>query len=808
MERSICIHGHFYQPPRENPWLEAIELQDSAAPYHDWNERITRECYAPNAVSRVLDDKGLIVNLVNNYSKMSFDFGPTLLSWLEGKAPEVYAALLEADRQSQARFSGHGSAMAQAYNHVILPLANSRDRVTQILWGIRDFEFRFKRFPEGMWLPETAVDLESLELLARFGVEFVVLAPHQAARARRIGTSAWQELNGAQLDPTQVYRHALPSGRSIAIFFYDGPIARAVAFEGLLSHGDRLIDRLTGAFDAANDRPQLVHIATDGESYGHHHRFGDMALAYALEQIESRGLARLTNYGEYLEKNPPTHEVEIVEKSSWSCSHGIDRWWSDCGCNSGAHPDWNQAWRTPLRDALDWLRDRVAPSWERKSGELLRDPWEARDDYIRVVLDRSEENVRSFFARHGERALGPAQTATALKLLELQRNTQLMYTSCGWFFDDLAGIETVEILQFAGRAIQLAQDLFGDSLEANFVRRLAAARSNRDEEGDGARIYDRRVRPAKVDWPKLAADYALSNLSDDFPERKAIYCYDAVLEDHRLFQAGRAKLGVGRLQLRSTITREAEKLIFAALHLGDHNMAARVARSPGEAAYEKIVARLAEPFLRADLTAAWHEMERCFGGSHYSLHSLFRDEQRAALKTILAANLQEAETLYRQIYEPREVLMRFLTDLGIPLPKGFSAAADFVLNSQLRDALEQPDIDVKRVIGLLDSARLAGVTLESATLEFSCRGSLERLAAELAATPSLSALERLHDAMSVLPHLPFTVDLWQVQNFYFQLLKRRPSRRSEAAPADAESSPRWRALFEDLGRMLRVKVPG
>ncbi|HKY08926.1 MAG TPA: glycoside hydrolase, partial [Candidatus Binatia bacterium] len=354
MNRYICIHGHFYQPPRENPWLEAIELQDSAAPYHDWNERISRECYAPNAVSRILDDKGFIVKLVNNYSKISFNFGPTLLSWLETEAAETYAAILAADRQSRQKFSGHGSALAQVYNHVIMPLANSRDRITQILWGIRDFERRFARAPEGMWLPETAVDLETLELLARFGIRFVILAPHQAARVRRSGEAAWREVKSAQIDPTMPYRQQLSSGRSVAIFFYDGPIARAVAFEGLLSQGDRFIDRLTGAFDPARDRPQVVHIATDGESYGHHHRFGDMALAYVLEQIESRGLARLTNYGEYLEAHPPSHEVEIVDQSSWSCAHGIGRWWSDCGCNSGGHPGWNQQWRTPLRNALDW----------------------------------------------------------------------------------------------------------------------------------------------------------------------------------------------------------------------------------------------------------------------------------------------------------------------------------------------------------------------------------------------------------------------------------------------------------------------
>ncbi|HEX5607858.1 MAG TPA: glycoside hydrolase, partial [Candidatus Binatia bacterium] len=319
MKRFICIHGHFYQPPRENPWLEAVELQDSAAPYHDWNARITAECYASNSVSRILDEQNRIRKLVNNYAKMSFNFGPTLLSWLAEKSPAVYDAILAADRESVKKFSGHGSAIAQPYNHMIMPLANRRDRITQIAWGIRDFETRFQRRPEGMWLPETAVDLETLELLADFGVRFTILAPHQAARTRRIGQSEWRELEDRGIDTNRAYRQRLPSGKSLALFFYHGPIARAVAFEGLLSHGERFIQRLYGAFSAQDEQEQLVHIATDGESYGHHHRFGDMALAYALDRIEADSQTALTNYGEFLARHPPNDEVEIVEKSSWSC---------------------------------------------------------------------------------------------------------------------------------------------------------------------------------------------------------------------------------------------------------------------------------------------------------------------------------------------------------------------------------------------------------------------------------------------------------------------------------------------------------
>ena len=804
MDRYICIHGHFYQPPRENPWLEAIELQDSAAPYHDWNERITAECYAPNSVSRIVDAQNCIVKLVNNYAKISFNFGPTLLSWLEAKSPDVYAAILQADKESQKRFSGHGSAMAQIYNHVIMPLANSRDRATQVVWGIRDFEKRFKRAPEGMWLPETAVDLETLELLANHGIRFTVLAPHQAARVRPIGDPVWHDLNGTSIDTTRAYLQRLPSGQSIALFFYHGPTARAVAFEGLLSHGDRFVERLTGAFSAESQRPQLVHIATDGESYGHHHRFGDMALAYALEQIDSGQLARLTNCGEFVEQHPPTHEVEIIEKSSWSCAHGIGRWWSNCGCNTGAHPGWNQEWRTPLRNALDWLRDAIAPRWETITRELLKDPWAARDAYIDVLFHRSLENIENFFSRHAARTLTHAEKTMVLQLLELQRHAMLMYTSCGWFFDDFSGIETVQNLQFAGRTVQLAETFFGISLEAQLTHLLALGKSNLPDQGDGSQIYDRMVRPAKVDWKKVAAHYAVSSLFEDFPKEATIYCYDAVLEDRQIFTAGGAKLGIGRIELRSKVTLESQKLNFGVLHFGDHTVNGGVAEFVDDNAYQDIIRSAVEPFMRADFTAVMRLMERRFGESNYSLRSLFREEQRKVLQTILAADLQEAESLYRQIYERRAPLMRFLTDLGIPLPKGFSAAAEFVVNNYLRAAFEQPSIDPNQVISWFKTARLEGVSLDAATLEFAYRRSLEDAAMRFAIEPLI--IGQFYEVASLLQYLPFSVNLWKVQNIYYDLLKHvYPNKRKELGVGD-EAVRSWVSRFEDLGRLLGIKI--
>lgn len=807
MERYVCIHGHFYQPPRENPWLEAIELQDSAYPYHDWNQRITAECYATNSVSRILDDEDRIIKLANNYAKISFNFGPTVLSWLEEKAPEVYQAIQEADRESQKNFSGHGSALAQAYNHMIMPLANGRDRRTQIIWGIRDFELRFDRKPEGMWLPETAVDIETLDLLTEYGIRFTILAPYQGGRVRRIGGRAWRDVSGGRIDPTRAYEQRLPSGRKIALFFYDGPVSRAVAFEGLLSKGEHFANRLVSTFSDDRTWPQLVHIATDGESYGHHHRFGDMGLAYALNYIESNNLARLTNYGEYLEKHPPTHQVEIVEKTSWSCFHGIDRWWSNCGCNSGGHPGWTQGWRTPLRNALDWLRDSLAPRYEERGREFLKDPWQARNDYIDVIKDRSLENLDRFLQQHATRTLNDEERTTTLKLLELQRNAMLMYTSCGWFFDELSGLETVQVIQYAGRTVQLAQVLFGDGLESQFVERLAQAKSNIPQHADGGRIYERFVKPAIVDWERLGAHYAVSSLFESYPEQTKIYCYTAEREDSQLFEAGKTRLAIGRIKLTSDITRESSTLSFGVLHFGDHNLNGGVRKYLGEEAYRALILESVEPFTRADFPEVIRLMDRLFGESNYSIRSLFRDEQRKILNLILASTLSDAEALYRQIYENHAPMMRFLTDLHIPLPRAFHAAAEFVLNGYLRHALEDEEPDPERIEALFETARIEGVNLDNATLEYSFRQNLEQKARRFVEQPhEPSRFRRLEAAVDLVPKLPFGVDLWTVQNCYYKLIETVHADLRQKADRGDEDAQAWITQFKSLGHRLRILV--
>jgi alpha-amylase/alpha-mannosidase (GH57 family) len=474
--RGIIVHGHFYQPPRENPWTGRIERQPSAAPLHDWNERIHAECYRANAFARIHGAQGRIRRVVNNYALLSFNFGPTLLSWIQAHDPITYGRILEADRDS-ARRLGAGNALAQAYNHMILPLANARDRRTQIRWGIADFRRRFGRRPEGMWLPETGADLPTLEALAAEGIRFTILAPWQAR---------------GPIDPGRPYRVACPGGRELIVFFYDADISRDLGFGTLAKDGRALAQRL-----GAGPKP-LTIVATDGETFGHHKSFADLSLAWAL----SEGVGPV-NFGHVLATAPPMQTVEIVGPSSWSCAHGVERWNSDCGCRVALERSWSQAWRRPLRAALDALRDRLADLFEREGGRVLRDPWAARDAFIGVVLDRSR--ARAFLRRHGRR-----DPVRALELLEMQHQAMLMYTSCGWFFDDLAGIETVQILRHAARAIELAR---ARGLERFFTGLLAGAVSNRPERGDGRMIYRAMLEEDRVDPPRAVAHALLGGRS-------------------------------------------------------------------------------------------------------------------------------------------------------------------------------------------------------------------------------------------------------------------------------------------------------
>lgn len=811
MERYLCIHGHFYQPPRENPWLEAIEIQDSAYPYHDWNERVADECYAPNSASRILDGQGRIIDIVSNYARMSFNFGPTVLSWMEASSPDVYQAILDADKQSIGWRSGHGNAIAQIYNHIIMPIANARDKKTQVIWGIKDFEHRFKRLPEGMWLSETAVDIETLKILAKVGIKFTILAPRQARSIRKIGTEKWMDVTNGSVDPTMAYLCKLPSGHSINIFFYDGHISQSVAFEKLLTSGETFADRLLSGFSDHRQWHQLLSISTDGETYGHHHKFGDMALAYAINYIENNGLARLTNYGEYLEKHPPTHEVQIFENSSWSCIHGIERWKNDCGCNSGGHHEWNQQWRAPLRNAFDWLRNRLVFRYENKAWEYLKAPWKARDEYINVILDRSEENVNRFFKRHAVRDLSINEKAIVLKLLEIQRHAMLMYTSCGWFFDELSGIETTQVIQYAGRAIQLSKNIFQNNLENTFIAKLSMAKSNLPEYENGAVIYEKLIKPTMIDLKKVSVHYAISSLFKDYVDETDIYSYAIKKEDYQNIEAGKIKLAVGRVSVTSKVTWESEIVSFSALYLGNHSVNGGAITFPGHDLYQSMKDETITAFERGEFADIVRMVDKHFGVHTYSILHLFRDEQRKILNILISKTLKDSEDSYRSIYENNRILMNFLQETGMPAPKAFRAAAEFTINLDIGKAFSEEKIDTDKIQNLVSDIKKWNIPVDSTDVRFIARYKFEEIMKKLLVNPSdfnlLIEIQRVSESLRL---LPVEINFWQMQNIYYKIAKtdyiKFLAESKSGEPKIAKDADKWIAAFKYLGEMLFFNV--
>jgi alpha-amylase/alpha-mannosidase (GH57 family) len=811
MEKFICIHGHFYQPPRENPWLETLELQESAAPYHDWNERITAECYGPNSRARVLDAHGKIAELSNNYQKMSFNFGPTLLSWAKCAVPLIHEHIVEADKASRERFSGHGSALAQVYNHMILPLANEADKKTQILWGIKDFEFRFDRFPEGMWLPETASDTESLEALAEAGMKFTIMSPFQAKEVRQIGEEEWTDVDGGRVNPRHPYVIKLPSGREIAVFFYDGTISRAVAFEKLLMNGGTFAGRLMGGFTEHPEGDELVHIATDGESYGHHFRYGDMALAWALREIEQNPHVKLTNYGEFLATHPPQFEARIHEKSAWSCSHGVGRWCTDCGCNSGGHPRWNQAWRGPLRQAFDWLRDVTAPLYANQAARTLADPWKARDLYLSVILDRSPESREKFFAECAVRPLEDQEQTQALKLLELQRHAMLMYTSCGWFFDELSGIETVQSILYSGRVVELSKEVFGLDLEGPFLERLALAKSNIPEHGDGRRIYNKWVRPSMINWRQATAHYAIGSIFRSPSEpRNRVFVFRFEDGERELVASGKTRLLVGHTHSTSEITCESSHTSFAVLYMGEHNLTAGVRDFKSEQNYRATVDELKAAFDIVDLPKVIRLIIKHFGDPSYSLTSLFKDEQLRVVHELLQSTLEDLENRYRRIAEQYVPLMKFLGPSAKTLLPAVETASNFVIRIDLFQEFraDMPNLDkLRRTLG---EALAKGEILMDEELSYAIKLCLQRLIRELTCDPpDLQKMRHLRELAELVRDLPLELNLWEVQNAYWEMMhwSELDVIRAEAK-AGSEEAQEWHQEFVRLGDCLGFSVEG
>jgi hypothetical protein len=507
-----------------------------------------------------------------------------------------------------------------------------------------------------------------------------------------------------------------------------------------------------------------------------------------------------------LELHSPTHDVQVFENTSWSCVHGIERWRSNCGCNTG-RAGWNQEWRAPLRAAMDMLRDKLAPRYEERARALLKDPWGARNEYIRVILDRSPENIDRFLSEQATHELNEDEKITVLKLLEMQRHAMLMYTSCGWFFDELSGIETVQVIQYAGRVVHLAQDVFGFEVESEFVQALSKAKSNLPEHGDGARIYERWVEPAVVDLQKVGAHYAISSLFEAYDDHTRIYSFSADRKAYSSIDSGNNKLAVGRSRFISTITRESAELTFAVIHFGDQNINGGVRNFEGQQTFEALLEELSGNVSRGDIPEIIRVLDREFGHV-YSLPSLFRDEQRKIVAVILDSALEEAASAYRAVYEHHATLMRFLTSIGMPRPKALVAAAEFALNRSLKEAFRSDPIDVSGIRALLEEASTLNVTLDIPTLEYTFRRRIEQVAREACENASdQRALQKLETAVNLAHITPFKMSFWEVQNICFAKLRAAHEEISaNGARKDDAVAQEWQRLFASLAKNLSLRL--
>jgi alpha-amylase/alpha-mannosidase (GH57 family) len=803
MQRFITIHAHFYQPPRENPWLEETELQESVYPYHDWNQRISAECYRPNTASRILDADRKIIDIVNNYSKISFAFGPSLLSWMQKGDPQTYEAILEADRTSRKSFNGHGGAIASCYNHCIMPLATPRDKQTQVLWGIEDFRHRFGRNPEGIWIPELAVDHETLDIIAREGIAFTILSPHQARRIRP-KDGDWSNVEAGPLNTHRPYRFMLPGGRSLAVFFFNKQIADNL--KQLLDNGGTFAARLVSDF-SDDGNPQLVSIASDGEAYGHHHRFGDMALAYCIYQLEKENLAAITVYGDFLDRFPPDCEVEIFEGTSRNCVHGIERWRGDCGCGPPQSPGWSRQWREPLRGAMEWLRDNCDQLYEDMAGRFVVDPWKLRDEYIRIILDRSVALSTALFTAHARIPLCPDDRILLTKLCEMERHAQLMFTSSGWMSEDISDMETIQVLMYAARAIQLAQETGSLHLESPFANLCERAMSNKPHQEHGGHVYRNCVQPAVIDLARIGAHYAISSLFENYADETAVYCYSIRRDNADRTDLGLRKLAAGKAQISSEITGEHTEVLYIVLHMGDHDMLAGLDAPDAEMAFNRLKQDLWSAFGKSDLTTCIHLIEKHFSSRVFTLWHLFKDERRKILRDILGLPLAEVEASFRQMRERYMPLMQAAKQAHMQIPRALQLIGEYIANADLRKALTAAELDIEGLERSVAEIERFSYTVDRVTIGYdaarivtACLDSIEPNDND---SHCLSAITKL---FRVLRPLSLELNLGRAQNRYFTLGKTAYVWMKSRAEQGDGAARQWIERFAKIGDYLHVRI--
>ena len=768
--RPFILHAHFYQPERLNPWTGALDPEPSAAPDRDWNARILRECYAPNGAARVFDSRRRVERIVNNYERLSFNFGPTLLTWMERTHPRTYAKMLDGDFRSSVRL-GHGNALAQAYNHMILPLASSRDRRTQILWGLADFRARFRREPEGMWLPETAIDQATVDALIDAGVRFTVLAPTQAGRVQT-DDGSWRDADG-DVDTSMPYRlrHSDGSGRAMAAFFYDGALAQGLAFDPATVDAAVLVERLAHAPGEG-----LVHAALDGETFGHHHAFGELGLAYALFELAEREGLEPTNYAAALAAQPPRLDAEVVggEGSAWSCAHGVGRWQRDCGCVTDSQPGWNQEWRGPLRAALDVVREAAAAAFEQRGGALLKDPWAARDDYIHVRLEQLSRT--EFLDRHMLGQLDEEQRVDAWTLLEAQRHAMVMYTSCGWFFADVSGIETVYVLRSAARVLGLLDELGVDTtpVRAELLERLGEARSNKPEAGTGADVWRRQVVTAEVTPTRVAAHLALTGLIRPLGRFEEVGGQRVEVTGLRSEQRGRMALATAGFAVTSLVTGRRRDFVAAAVHLGGLDFHGVVAPSIGDARHELALDVLWDEFATAPLARLLRMITDVLDGEEFSLEQSLPEGRQVIVHAIFSELEQRFGDAYARLYTDHRRILEMLTAAGYTLPRDLRAAAELTLSAQLERLLAggpgegAEDEAFAGVRDVLTLARTQGYQLDLGELQQMLTDAVSRAAQRAAASLEASDVDVVQGWLTLCRELEIEIDLGEAQEHVYE----------------------------------------
>ena len=814
-EKFLTIHGHFYQPPRENPWLEAIELQDSALPFHDWNERINKECYNPNSVSKIVDSRNRILDIVNNYEHMSFNFGPTLLSWMEQFAPLTYERIIKADIESIGEHDGHGNAMAQVYNHIIMPLANENDKITQVKWGIRDFEYRYGRKPEGMWLAETAVDDDTLRVLEENGIKFTVLSPYQALKVRKEGDKKWTDVSWGNIDPARSYRYYIKSapGKFIDLFFYDGAISKSVAFDELLKDGNKFAKRLKDGISDCRDYPQLINIATDGESYGHHTKFGDMALAYVLQIKAKEEGFKITNFGEYLAKYRSDYEVDIKQASSWSCFHGVGRWKEDCGCSTGGHPGWNQKWRKPLRDALDYLRDELIKLFEDESPKyFVNNCWDVRNRYIDVILDRSSLSVNKFQKENFLPNLSDEDKVKAMELLEIQRQAQLMYTSCGWFFSEISGIETVQIMKYAARAMQLAAVFTKKDFESKFTEILSEAKSNISEYGTGRDIFNNFVKPSIVTTKQVASLWAISSLYQDFEDEEDVYCYKIIRDDYQKVQKGNSNFVVGHIEIRSRITMQKSNLMFALMQYSGGDFHCAIKEYSDDIEYNKMKNDLIKIFMLNPLTEIIRALDENFGKDYFTLKDIFIEERRKILQRLLKDKMEKFAQIYQDMYDEGKGSIYHMQSLGLAIPDEFKIAAEYALSRKFNELIKDSNGFVEPAVlqqatDINYEAKSMGIKLDKQPSNKIFSKKILQNINRLAYSFEIQQADVVLELFDYVEKLELEVDISEAQNIFFsKIYMNIEDIILSSANTKRNSDKRFAEMLLDIGSKLNINT--